>query len=65
MLILPYLGRVMIGTTDIRIDNPDDAVISDEEIDYILGMVDKGFPGDPGGPFAYRLQLFRCATAAL
>ena len=44
MLILPYLGRVMIGTTDIRIDNPDDAVISDEEIDYILGMVDKVFP---------------------
>ena len=44
VLILPYLGRVMIGTTDIRIDNPDDAVISDEEIDYILGMVDKVFP---------------------
>ena len=44
VLILPYLGRVMIGTTDIRIDNPDDAVISDEEIDYILGMVDQVFP---------------------
>ena len=44
VLILPYLGRVMIGTTDIRIDDPDDAVISDEEIDYILGMVDKVFP---------------------
>ena len=44
VLILPYLGRVMIGTTDIRIDNPDDAVISDEEIDYILDMVDKVFP---------------------
>ena len=44
VLILPYLGRVMIGTTDIRIDNPDDAVISDEEINYILGMVDKVFP---------------------
>ena len=44
VLILPYLGRVMIGTTDIRIDDPDDAVISDGEIDYILGMVDKVFP---------------------
>ncbi len=44
VLILPYLGRVMIGTTDIRIEDPDDAVISDEEIDYILGMVGKVFP---------------------
>ncbi len=47
VLILPYLGRVMIGTTDIRIDDPDDAVISDEEIDYILGMVAKVFPAIP------------------
>ena len=47
VLILPYLGRVMIGTTDIRIDDPDDAVISDEEIDYILGMVGKVFPAIP------------------
>ncbi len=44
VLILPYLGRVMIGTTDIRIDDPDDAVINDEEIDYILGMAGKVFP---------------------
>ena len=47
VLILPYLGRVMIGTTDIRIDDPDDAVIRDEEIDYILGMVGKVFPAIP------------------
>lgn len=44
VLILPYLGRVMVGTTDIRIEDPDQAVISDEEIDYILGMVDRVFP---------------------
>lgn len=44
VLILPFLGRVLIGTTDIRIDNPDDAVISEREIDYILGMASKVFP---------------------
>ena len=43
-LILPFLSRVMIGTTDIRIDNPDEAVTSDEEIDYLLSMVGKVFP---------------------
>lgn len=44
VLILPFLGRVMIGTTDCRIDDPDEAVISEEEIDYILAMADKIFP---------------------
>ena len=44
VLMLPYLGTVLIGTTDIRIDDPDGAVISEEEIDYILGMVEKVFP---------------------
>ncbi len=44
VLIFPYMGRVMVGTTDIRIDNPDDAVCTDEEIDYILGLIDKVFP---------------------
>ena len=44
VLILPYLNRVMIGTTDIRIDNPDEAVIADAEIDYLLAMVGKVFP---------------------
>ena len=44
VLILPFLGRVMIGTTDIRIDDPDEAVISDQEIDYILAMADTVFP---------------------
>ena len=39
----------MIGTTDIRIDNPDDAVISDDaEIDYLLDMVGKVFPAHSG-----------------
>lgn len=44
VLIYPYNDKVMIGTTDIHIDNPDDARCTDEEIDYILGMVPKVFP---------------------
>jgi len=44
VLIFPYVGRVMVGTTDIRIDDPDDAVCTDDEIKYILGMIDKVFP---------------------
>lgn len=45
VLILPFFNRVMIGTTDIRIDNPDEAVASEAEIDYLLAMVNKVFPG--------------------
>ena len=44
VLILPFFHRVMVGTTDIRVDKPDDAVISDAEIDYLLSMVSKVFP---------------------
>jgi glycerol-3-phosphate dehydrogenase len=44
VLILPYQERVMLGTTDIRIDNPEEAVCTDDEIEYILSMVPKVFP---------------------
>ena len=44
VLIFPYLGRVMVGTTDIRIENPDDAIPTEAEMDYLLGMLDKVFP---------------------
>ena len=44
VLILPFFNRVMIGTTDIRIDKPDEAVASEAEIDYLLAMVNKVFP---------------------
>ncbi len=43
-LILPFFNRVMIGTTDIRIEDPDEAVATDDEIDYLLAMVNKVFP---------------------
>ncbi len=44
VLILPFFERVLIGTTDIRIDDPDEAVISEGEIDYLLEIVNKVFP---------------------
>ena len=44
VLIFPYLGRVMVGTTDIRIDDPDQALCTDDEIDYMLTLVKRVFP---------------------
>jgi glycerol-3-phosphate dehydrogenase len=44
VLLCPYMDRVMMGTTDIPIENPDDAVCTDEEIAYILDLASKVFP---------------------
>jgi len=44
VLIFPLLDRVMIGTSDIRIDDPDNVVISEEEVDYFFNMIRRVFP---------------------
>lgn len=44
VLICPLLARVLVGTSDIRMDDPDQAVCTDDEIDYFLGMVKRVFP---------------------
>ncbi len=44
VLILAYLDRVMVGTTDIHIDDPDKAHCTEEEVDYMLDLVSKVFP---------------------
>ena len=44
VLINPYLDKVMIGTTDIRIDDPDQARCTEEEIEYMLNMIPHVFP---------------------
>lgn len=44
VLICPLENRVLIGTSDIRIENPDDAVCTDEEIEYFLEMTARVFP---------------------
>jgi glycerol-3-phosphate dehydrogenase len=43
-IFFPVNGRVLVGSTDIRIDNPDDAVCDDREIDYMLESVRTVFP---------------------
>lgn len=45
VLIFPLEDRVLLGTSDIRVDGPDGVVISDAEIDYFFGMVRRVFPG--------------------
>jgi glycerol-3-phosphate dehydrogenase len=44
VLIFPLHDKVMIGTSDIRIENPDDIVITEEEVNYFFEMVGRVFP---------------------
>ena len=44
VLILPFYDKVLIGTSDIPVDHPDDVRCTDEEIDYFLDMVKRVFP---------------------
>jgi glycerol-3-phosphate dehydrogenase len=44
VLIFPLFDRVLVGTSDIPIENPDEAQCADEEIDYFLEMVARVFP---------------------
>lgn len=43
-LFFPLLDRVLAGTTDIKISDPDQARVTDEEIDYILNAIKLVFP---------------------
>jgi len=44
VLIYPLLDKILVGTSDIRIDDPDEARCTDEEIDYFLEMIARIFP---------------------
>lgn len=44
VLIFPLHDRVLIGTSDIKIEHPDEAVCTDEEVEYFLGMIARVFP---------------------
>ncbi|HXF86173.1 MAG TPA: glycerol-3-phosphate dehydrogenase/oxidase [Anaerolineales bacterium] len=44
VLIFPLFDRVLIGTSDIPVESPDEARCTDEEIEYFLDMVKRVFP---------------------
>ena len=46
-LLYPFMGHVLIGSTDIPIDHPDNATCSPDERDYMLAVVSEVFPGIP------------------
>jgi glycerol-3-phosphate dehydrogenase len=45
VLIFPLYDRVLIGTSDIPVDNPDEVRCTEEEVRYFLEMVKRVFPG--------------------
>jgi glycerol-3-phosphate dehydrogenase len=44
VLIFPLYDRVLVGTSDIPIQNPDEARCGADEVDYFLEMINRVFP---------------------
>jgi glycerol-3-phosphate dehydrogenase len=44
VLIFPLYDRVLVGTSDLPIKNPDDSFCTEEEVDYFIGMIARVFP---------------------
>ncbi len=44
MWICPLYDRVLVGTSDIKIEDPDDVHCTDEEVEYFLELVTQVFP---------------------
>ncbi|AFL54160.1 glycerol-3-phosphate dehydrogenase [Sinorhizobium fredii] len=44
-ILFPYLGKVLVGSTDIRVDDPDEVRCEAEERDYILQSLAYVLPG--------------------
>jgi glycerol-3-phosphate dehydrogenase len=45
VLIFPLKNRVLVGTSDIRIEDPDQARCTEGEVDYFIALIGKIFPG--------------------
>jgi glycerol-3-phosphate dehydrogenase len=44
VLLFPFFDRVLIGTSDLPIENADDARCTDEEVHYFIELVNRVFP---------------------
>lgn len=44
VLMYPLLGRVLVGTTDIPVDDPENVECTEEEVDYFFDLVGHVFP---------------------
>ena len=49
-ILFPYLGKVLLGSTDIRVERPGRVRCEDEEVAYILKSLSYVFPGIPVAP---------------
>jgi glycerol-3-phosphate dehydrogenase len=45
VLIFPLFDKVMVGTSDLPIDDPDSARCTEDEVDYFIEMIGRVFPG--------------------
>jgi glycerol-3-phosphate dehydrogenase len=43
-LVYPFMGKLLVGSTDIRVDDPDRVRCEDSEVDYMLGVLKEIFP---------------------
>ncbi len=61
VLIFPLFDKVMVGTSDIPIDNADEARCTDEEAEYFLNMIQRVFPSIKVDPahIVYRISGVR------
>jgi len=44
-IAMQWLGKSLIGSTDIRVENPDEVRCTDDEVDYMLDSIRQVFPG--------------------
>ena len=43
-IVYPFLGRVLVGSTDIPVDDPDQASTDPAEVHYLMGVLREVFP---------------------